>query len=136
MKTRRAVLFALAFAAASAAPSLAWTPKSITVNMTAMNNSGENGTAVLMDDPHFGVSVRINLSGAPDGVAQPAVIHAGTCGNINPRPELPIKPVIDGRTLSTIPGINLEHLTKGHYSLIVHKSSSAFGTYVSCGNIS
>lgn len=135
MKRTHAVLLGIAFALTAVAPSVADAPKSVTVKMVALNNSGENGTAIVTQEADGGIQVAVTLSGAPAGVAQPTHIHIGTCGNINKAPEYALKNTVDGKGTSLVPGVTLAELLKGKYAINVHKSTSDLGTYVSCGNI-
>lgn len=109
-------------------------PDTLTVPMKALNDSGENGTAVLTqaDD---GVHVAVTLKGAPKDTAQPTHIHVGTCGNINKSPEYALVNTVDGKGDSVVKGVKLSDLTTGKYAINVHKSGDDIGTYVSCGDI-
>ena len=108
-------------------------PESLKIEMNALNNSGENGTAVLTQT-NDGVRVVVELANAPAS-AQPTHIHLGTCGNINKAPEYALVPTMDGRGTSVVAGVKLSDLLKGHYAINVHKSPTDLATYVSCGNI-
>jgi Cu/Zn superoxide dismutase len=122
------VLFATVSGISSAAPLT-----TLKIEMRALNNSGENGTATLTQMPG-GVRVTVSLTNAPNS-AQPTHIHVGTCGNINKAPEYALVNTTDGKGTSVVAGVKLADLLKGHYAINVHKSASALGTYVSCGNI-
>lgn len=109
------------------------TPKSVTVKMNALNKSGENGTATVTQTAS-GVEVVVKLvNGAKN--AQPTHIHIGTCGKIKAAPEFGLTSLVNGTSKTTVPGVTLATLLKGHYAINVHKSSSDLKTYVSCGNI-
>lgn len=135
MKIARVVLLGVAFAVSAIAPSAADTPKSLTVKMQALNDSGENGTAVITQEDDGGIKVVVSLTGAPADVPQPTHIHIGTCGNINKAPEYALQNTVAGKGTSTVPGVTLAELLKGKYAINVHKSGTDLGTYVSCGNI-
>ena len=108
-------------------------PKTLTVKMNALNKSGENGTAILTDTPK-GLNVVVKLvNGAK--VAQPTHIHIGTCGKINKAPEYGLSSLVMGTSDTTVPGITIASLLKGHFAINVHKSADDLATYVSCGNI-
>jgi hypothetical protein len=110
------------------------TTKAVQVKITPQDNSGEGGTATLSDSPN-GLVVKMTLSGAPEGVAQPAHIHKGTCANLDPKPAYPLKSVSNGSSDSTVPNVTIAQLEKGQYAINVHKSTSQITTYVACGNI-
>ena len=112
---------------------VAATPTHLTIQMKALNGSGENGTAVLTQKAD-GVQVVVHLKGAPS-YAQPTHIHIGTCGNINKAPEYALGNTVNGTSISTVKGIKLADLMKMHYAINVHKSANDLGMYVSCGNI-
>jgi hypothetical protein len=132
MKITRALVLGVAFAAAAIAPSVAATPASLTVKMIALNGSGENGTATITQDAN-GIAVAVSLPGAKG--SQPTHIHIGTCANLNKAPEYALKNTVDGKGASTVPGVTIAQLLKGHYAINVHKSAADLATYVSCGNI-
>lgn len=107
---------------------------SLTIQMTALNGSGENGTAVLTQEAN-GVRVVVSLKNAPKDTPQPTHIHAGTCGKINAAPEYPLDNTVDGKGSSLVKGVKLSDLTAGKFAVNVHKSGDEIKTYVSCGNI-
>ena len=112
----------------------AYAADSLTIKMKALNDSGENGTAVLTQQAD-GVRVVVTLDGAPKDTPQPTHIHIGTCGNINKAPEYPLENTVDGKGDSVVKGIKLSDLTSGKYAVNVHKSGTDIATYVSCGNV-
>jgi hypothetical protein len=126
------VVFATTASRSATAPNTAIT--SIKIEMKALNGSDENGFAVLTQKSD-GVQVEVALGHAPAGIAQPTHIHIGTCGNINKAPEYALVNTVDGKGTSTVAGVNLAELLKGHYAINVHKSGTDLATYVSCGNI-
>jgi hypothetical protein len=105
----------------------------LTVDMKALNGSGETGTATLTQESD-GVKVVVSLKNAPAD-AQPTHIHIGTCGNISKAPEYALVSLQNGSSTSVVKGVSLADLLKGHYAINVHKSASDLGTYVSCGDI-
>jgi len=127
--------FAIAFAAAAALTAAAApaATTAVTVDMKALNGSGETGTATLTQETD-GTKVVISLKNAP-AAAQPTHIHIGTCGNINKAPEYPLTSVENGASTTVVKGVTLDSLLQGHYAINVHKSTDDLGTYVSCGDI-
>jgi hypothetical protein len=106
--------------------------EAVTVEFKALNNSGESGKATLtaMDGK---TKVVIDLTGAPEGVAQPAHIHQGTCENLG-SPKYPLEAVNNGKSETTIDA-KLSDLTAGDFAINVHKSEMDMSTYVACGDI-
>jgi hypothetical protein len=109
-------------------------PKSLTIQMKALNGSGQNGSALLTQETD-GVRVLVHLDNTPKGVAEPTHIHIGTCGHINKAPEYALANTVAGTSLSTVRGITLIDLLKGKYAINVHKSAADLSHYVSCGDI-
>lgn len=133
MKFARTLLVAVAAAAVLGASAGAATPTTVTFLMKAQNASGETGTATVTQVA-TGVKVVVSLKGAPEA-AQPTHIHVGTCANINKAPKYPLTNTVDGKSSTVVKGVTLAQLLAGHYAVNVHKSATAIGTYVSCGNI-
>jgi hypothetical protein len=126
---------ALALAVVTLAPACAFAaPDTLTVPMKALNDSSENGTAVLTQQDD-GVHVVVSLKNTPKDTPQPTHIHIGTCGNINKAPEYALVSTVDGKGDSVVKGVKLSDLTAGKYAINVHKSGDDLGTYVSCGDI-
>ncbi|MFN2448362.1 MAG: hypothetical protein ABR508_01025 [Candidatus Baltobacteraceae bacterium] len=125
---------AAAIAALLLTAGAAWaSPKTMTVTMRAENNSGEKGTAQLMQLPN-GVQVKIALSGAPK-TAQPAHIHEGTCQKLNPAPKVMLNSIVNGKSTTFVKGAKLSDWTARAYAINVHRSTSALQVYVSCGAV-
>jgi len=116
----------------SAAPALADTT-TLTVPISALNGSGETGSAVLTQTAD-GVQVVVTIKGAPAD-AQPMHIHAGTCAKINAAPEWPLTSVTDGKSTSVVKGVTIAQMLKVPYAINIHKSASDLADYVACGNI-
>jgi Cu/Zn superoxide dismutase len=130
MKT---LLTLLAAVVATAGLSYAAAPQTITVQMKALNHSGETGTATLTQEAK-GVKVTVDIKGAP-AASQPTHIHPGTCTKLNPAPEAPLSPLDNGKSVTMLSGKKLSDFTGGKFSINVHKSSNDLKTYVSCGEI-
>ncbi len=107
--------------------------KPITIQMKALNGSGEDGTAVITPKGDADVMVVLNLTGAPSD-AQPVHIHKGTCDNLDPKPLYPLTNVVNGNSETEVM-VPMSELEKGQYAINVHKSAADISTYVSCGNI-
>lgn len=135
MKSIRLTLTALALVALGGVTLVAAhaATTTVTVDMKALNGSGETGTAAVSQESD-GVKVVVTLKNAPAD-AQPTHIHIGTCGNIKAAPEYSLESVTNGTSTTVVKGVTLDDLLKGHYAINVHKSTSDLGTYVSCGDI-
>jgi hypothetical protein len=107
--------------------------KPIQIRLLAQNNSGETGTATLLDGVK-GLIVKLRMSGG-ESVDQPAHIHKGTCEKLDPKPAYPLKSVHDGQSETTVEGVTIAQLQKSPYAINVHKSAKEASIYVSCGNI-
>ena len=108
---------------------------SVTVAMTQINNSGENGTAVLKDLGGGQTQVTISLQPGTDTGAQPVHIHNttdGTCPGLQSI-LVGLTPLTDGGSVSTVP-FKLSDL-QGHKYIINAHNSTNFTDYVSCGPI-
>lgn len=106
--------------------------EAVTVEFKALNNSGESGKATLT--PADGkTKVVIDLTSAPEDLAQPAHIHQGTCESLG-GPKYPLAAVKNGKSETTIDA-KLSDLTAGDYAINVHKSEAEISTYVACGDI-
>ena len=65
------------------------------VELAEQNASGQSGTATLSPGADGTVNVAIELSNPPAD-PQPAHIHEGTCGDLNPEPVFPLNNVVNG----------------------------------------
>lgn len=105
--------------------------KPVTIRMMAQNGSGETGTAVLHDTKR-GLVVTLHLKSARG--PQPAHIHMGSCAKLNPQPEYPLHNVVNGMSVTTVPGVTIGEIA-GKMAINVHKSTTDIPTYVSCGDV-
>jgi hypothetical protein len=106
---------------------------SVTVQLGALNNSGENGTATITQVGDNDVRVVVNVSNGT-AEAQPAHIHKGSCANLDPTPAYPLNNVVNGKSDTTVM-VGWNELAKGGYAINIHKSGTDLATYTSCGNI-
>lgn len=129
----RKIALALALAGFAAAPAFA-AHHEIKVPLSAQNNSGETGEAVITEMGK-GIEVTLHIKGGPKGVAQPAHIHPGTCANLNPVPKYPLENVVDGKSVTKLPSVTLADLFKEPMAINVHESAQDLKKYVACGDI-
>ena len=107
-------------------------PGSVTVELKAVGDSGVSGEATLTPVDNK-TKVAITLTGAPEGVAQPAHIHQGTCEELG-APKYPLSAVENGKSETTIDA-KVSDLTTGDLAINVHKSKEEIAAYVACGEI-
>ncbi|MGH2720204.1 MAG: CHRD domain-containing protein [Actinomycetota bacterium] len=123
---------------ASPTPTVSPTPaaeagaQTATVQMKALNNSGQTGTATLTAVDATKTKVLVSLSGAATG-SQPAHIHSGTCSKLGAI-KYPLSTLEQGKSESTI-AASLQDLRSGQFAINVHRSSGEMGVYASCGEI-
>jgi Cu/Zn superoxide dismutase len=134
MKIGRTLVLCAATLAACASSALSADVDSLTVKMTAKHGSGENGTAVLTQQPD-GLHIALTVANAPDGIAQPAFIHQGTCDIMNQTPQWPLNAAVDGKSETVLPDVKLADVAGGKYAINVHKNADEATAYVSCGDI-
>jgi len=112
----------------------ALTPHSMTINLGAQNGSGQEGQAFLTETSS-GLRVKVQIKNEPAGASEPAHIHEGTCAKLNPAPWKGLSNVVNGVSVTTIPGLTLAGLKKAHYAINVHQSAANLKHYVSCGDL-
>jgi|SRR5579862_371569 len=105
-------------------------PNSLKLQLFAQNRPGETGTATLEQIPGA-VRVVITMPGGQNGT-QVAHIHTGTCAKLSPVSKYTLTNITDGKSTTTISGINLDDLLEGNYVIDVHESSADIKRYVAC----
>lgn len=107
-------------------------PESVVV-LSEQNESGELGVATLTEEDGM-VKVTLNMTGAPEGVAQPAHIHLGACPDVG-EVAYPLTNVMDGVSETTL-NVTMEQLrSELPLAINVHESVENSGLYVSCGDL-
>ncbi len=122
--------FAVALTTIALLPASTEAQQSVTVNLTAQNNSGQTGTAVLTQEG-AGTKVVVTLSNAPG--PHPAHIHSGSC----PTPGavvFPLTSVTNGRSETTV-AASIADILRAPHAINVHKSPQEIPVYTSCGNV-
>jgi hypothetical protein len=131
MGTRALALTSLAAAIGlGMAPAHADTGQTVVVTLSALNGSGENGTATLHAQGDKTLVVIKVLNGS--GIEQPAHFHVGTCDKYQPRPLYPLEDVVDGKSTTTL-NVPIAKLTGGDLIVNVHKSYADIATQAACG---
>ena len=122
--------FAVALTTIALLPASTEAQQSVTINLTAQNDSGQTGTAVLTPDG-AGTKVVITLSNAPG--PHPAHIHSGSC----PTPGavvFPLTSVTNGRSETTV-AASIGDILRAPHAINVHKSPQEIPVYTACGNV-
>ena len=110
--------------------------QSVTVPISAQNNSGETGTAILTDE-NGKTKVSVTITGEPNGATQPSHIHIGACATPGPAGAVKytLSPLVNGKAETTI-DVSLNELLKNLPLMInYHKSASEITVYTACGDI-
>jgi hypothetical protein len=105
----------------------------LTVPLAELVGSGQSGTATLTPDGDGATTVVIRVGNSPQA-AQPAHIHPGTCGDLDPLPAYPLEPVSAGSSTTRI-SATLGELRSGRFAVNVHLSEEEIRTSVACGDI-
>ena len=106
---------------------------SVTITLTALNDSGQDGTATLTARGSQ-TEVVVDIAPGAAGVAQPIHIHDGTCGdNLGGVAEALER--LQGGKSTTLVGITLNTLLGGSFAINGHKSGPEVAVYITCGNI-
>jgi hypothetical protein len=107
--------------------------KQVNLTLEQENNSGESGTMTLSAVGAEKTEVALIVTNAPY-TAQPAHIHKGRCGELDPTPAYALASVVDGVSTSTV-HVSLDELRSGRFAVNVHKSPKNLKAYVACGNL-
>lgn len=113
--------------------SLTNTPRTLTLNMKAQNNSKQDGSATLTEN---GTStlVTVTINNEPQGASEPDHIHTGAC----PSPggvKYPLANVENGISQTLVPASYDQLMAQLPLAINVHKSAKDINTYYSCGDI-
>lgn len=105
----------------------------VKIDLKEQNESSESGTASLVEKDGK-VMVTLNLTGAAEGVVQPAHIHVGSCPKVGDV-KYPLTSPVDGKSETTLE-VNLDQLKEETpLAINVHKSASEAKVYVACGDL-
>lgn len=106
----------------------------ITVKLSAINDSGISGSAIISEQDGQLV-VKMSLPNGIGGTVMPAHIHEGVCPGVG-AVAYPLNPVTEGSSITIFESVKLVDLrAKKTLAINVHKSAGEMGTYVACGNI-
>ena len=136
MERRKAIIFAAAFVLAAtlgtARPAGAQR-QSLALDVVSLNNSGITGAGMLtsMGDGKLRAEIRVNGAGAGP---EPMHIHAGTCRDLNPQPEVPLSDVVNGSSTTEL-NRSLQELTSTPHAIFLHKSPAEIAVLVACADV-
>lgn len=109
------------------------TPLVLAIELFSQNNSGQAGLVTLTETGSQ-TTVRLDVLGAPEGVAQPAHIHIGSCAETGAI-KYPLESFLNIPS-ETIIDVSLNDLlTELPLAINVHKSAQEIETSVACGDI-
>lgn len=109
-------------------------PRSVTVALGTLNDSGQSGTAILTED---GAKTKVSVvtrGGTAGNTPQPAHIHVGSC----PTPgavKYPLTSVVNGSSETSVDVTLDQLLSELPLAVNVHKSAQEAKVYTACGNI-
>jgi hypothetical protein len=107
--------------------------KTTTVNLDEQNDSGQSGTATLIEE-NGQTTVTLSLTGGTFTEPQPAHIHMGSC----PKPGDVVHPltnVVNGKSVTTL-NVTMDQLkAQLPLAINVHKSASEMAAYTACGDV-
>ena len=83
--------------------------------MGEQNGSKQNGTATVKAIAN-GLWVKVSVFNEPKGACEPAHIHMGTCTKLNPAPWKVLSNVVNGTSITTVKGVSVADMKKGHYA--------------------
>lgn len=117
-------------------------PNSLSVNLSAQNDSGQSGTATFLEfwneeTDEYNLNVTFSLTGSPMDTAQPAHVHTGSCEEIGGVKWAlsPVENGLSGTDLAITMQDLLLELESGPLAINIHKSTAESGVYYACGNI-
>lgn len=105
----------------------------ITSDLLEQNGSGEYGTASLRQEDGK-VKVTLDITGAPEGVTQPAHIHMGSCPEVG-AVKYPLTFPVNGKSETTLDTTLDELKAQLPLAINVHKSAQEPKVYVACGDL-
>jgi len=127
------IALVLGFATFLAAAGGASAAESLTIQISAQNNSGQSGTATLTDMGDGTTKVVLSLTNL-GATPQPVHIHEGTCATLNPTPKYPLTNMAGGKS-ETMVKVSMSQLLAQPFAINAHKSAQEVSLYTACGNI-
>lgn len=119
-----------------ASPTVTITPEPnaprLVLPFEVLNDSGLSGTATLYE---AGNKTIVDLDVRNTGDDQPAHIHSGRCGTLEPSPAFDLAPLHADGVSRTVIDTPLEGLLNGQFAIDIHLSPTELGTLSACANI-
>lgn len=110
------------------------TTDTVTIPLSAQNDSGETGTVILTEE-NGKVTVRINTLGYPKDTTQPAHIHVGECPEVG-AVKYPLTSLVNGSSETSL-DVTFDQLKNElPLGINIHKSTSEAKVYTACGDLS
>lgn len=103
------------------------------VSLSQQNDSGESGTATLVEE-NGQVVVTLNLLGGPENSPQPAHIHLGSCPDVG-GVKYPLTNVVNGFSETSLDVTLAQLKSETPLGINVHKSVSEASVYTACGDL-
>jgi hypothetical protein len=105
----------------------------ITITLSEQSDSGESGTAVLVES-NGEVTVTLSTVGFEEDVSQPAHIHLGSCPDVGAI-AYPLTNVLNGESV-TVLDVTFDQLgSELPLGINVHKSAEEASIWTACGDI-
>lgn len=105
----------------------------VTIQLNAVNGSGQTGTAKLIPEGE-NTKIVIEMANPRSGIAQPTRIHLGSCDALDPAAKWSLDAVKEGQS-ETLLAVPLKTILAAKAAINVHKSVIDSGVYVACGNL-
>lgn len=107
----------------------------IGLTLAAENGSGVSGLATLAEAKDSAQTVvQVLVVGAPAGAV--AIIHAGTCRNLDPTPAYLLRPIdANGASVTTIDASLRDIRVMGQYAIAIYASVGDLSKPIACGEI-
>lgn len=105
----------------------------ISVTLNEQNDSGETGTATLVEE-NGQVVVTLSTQGSPVNIPQPAHIHVGACPDVG-AVAYPLTNVVNGASITTLNVTLVQLESELPLGINVHKSASEAKVYTACGDL-
>jgi hypothetical protein len=106
---------------------------SVKISLGELTGSGQSGSATLTPAGDGRTTVIVEV-GSPPRHEQPAHIHPGSCGDLDPLPAYPLTPLSRGASQTTV-SASIDDLRRGAFAINVHLSEEQIRTSVACGDI-
>jgi hypothetical protein len=102
----------------------------LTAKLQAEDSSQNGGVRLTQQGSSLVVEIRVPSA----GTSEPASLYHGSCSKIGKLSHT-LKPVQNGTSTTTLPGVALATMRKGTFAVVIHASASDMQRYVSCGDV-